>query len=144
MMQRASLFTIRAILLSVDKGSERSQKARFTEIAFCTPELRNRKRITQYLRLLVDELGWLEKKQEARKTRFNPVKNQARHRQWTVSFYCLTESGKAFLELFPSDLVIPAPRAQEDDEDLPTPEEQARNWEAFQRGEWNLATPDDF
>ncbi len=123
LIKRPSLFVIEGILQSVNKGI--NHRARFQEIAKCTPELRNRGKLVQYLKLLVDELGWLEKKDEVNSTPWNPARN-FRRRRWTVSWYTITTLGKSFLELFPAKAV-----EEEEDEGLPTPEEQARNWKEW-------------
>ena len=123
-LKRPSLFVIRGIIDTVDKSID--HRARFDELARCTPELRNRGKMIQYLKLLVDELGWLEKKDELRSTRRNPAGANQRGRQWTVAYYGVTHLGRSFLELFPS------PRVLEDEkEDLPTPEQQERNWKEW-------------
>jgi len=128
-LKRTSLFIIRGILEGVNRSVD--HKARFLEIATCTPELRNRKKMLAYLKLLVEELGWLERKEQVERTRWNPIKTNYRNRRWTVSWYSLTTSGKKFLELFPSPLVH-----EVEDEKLPTPEEQARNWKEWQTLNW--------
>lgn len=78
-----------------------SGEARFSKIAFSTPELRNRKAMKAYLDFL-EEAGLLEKKKEPRTTLFNPYKTRV-FKTWDVSVYCLTMSGHAFLRLFPQE-----------------------------------------
>jgi hypothetical protein len=110
---------IRCIIDTIAKSN--GQRVRFDELAKCTPELRNRGKMIQYLKLLVDELGWIDKKDEVRNTRRNMRMNRC-DRYWTVAYYGATHLGKSFLTLFPS------PRVLEDDErDLPTPEQQEKN-----------------
>jgi hypothetical protein len=141
LLQRPSLFVILGILNVVKTSPQK--KVRFAQLACCTPELRNRNRIVLYLRFLVEELGWLEKREETHSTLWNPTKNTPM-KQWKVSFYTLSELGVQFLSLFPRKSGIP-PQSPEDnpagadDEGLPSPEEQAKNWELFKRGEWNIA-----
>ena len=94
--------------------------------------VRNRKKMAAYLNLLVEELGWLERKEHVERTRWNPRKENCRQRRWTVSWCSITTPGRKFLELFPS------PRVEEEvveDEQLPTPEEQARNWKEWLGGQ---------
>ncbi len=122
LIKRPSLFVIRGILQNVNKGID--HKARFHELATCTPELRNRGKLIQYLKLLVDELGWLEKKGEVRSTPWNPASRNYRHRRWTVSWYHITHLGKSFLELFPTPELT-------EEEELPTPEQQEKNWKEW-------------
>ncbi len=119
---------IKGILESVDKGKD--HRARFLEIAIYTPELRNRKRLDAYLKLLVEELGWLEKKEQVQKTRRNPLNQNYRYRQWIVSWYSLTDLGSTFLELFPAPRVE-GHRVEEEEERLPSPEEQEKNWKEW-------------
>lgn len=120
-LKRPSLFVIRGILESVNKGID--HRARFKELATCTPELLNRGKLIQYLKLLVDELGWLEKKDEVRSTPWNPASRSYHQRQWTVSWYHLTPLGNSFLELFCTPRVV--------EEQLPSPEQQAKNWKEW-------------
>jgi hypothetical protein len=120
-LKRPSLFVIRGIIDTVDKSID--HRARFDELVKCTPELRNRGKMIQYLKLLVDELGWLERKEELRKTRWNPMSLNRRERRWTVAYYCITQLGRSFLELFPTPRVL--------EEDLPTPEQQEKNWKEW-------------
>ena len=98
-IKRPSLFVIRGILEYVNKG--KGCKARFQEIARSTPELRNRAKLVQYLKLLVEDLWWLEKKEEIQKTPWNPTKSSFIERRWKVSWYRITDSGRLFLESFP-------------------------------------------
>jgi hypothetical protein len=123
-LKRPSLFVIRGIIDTVDKSID--HRARFGDLARCTPELRNRGKMIQYLKLLVDELGWLEKKDELRSTRRNLVRANRRERQWTVAYYVVTNPGRSFLELFPSHRVL-----EDEEDDLPTPEQQERNWKEW-------------
>ena len=98
-IKRSSLFVINGILESVEMG--KGHRARFQEIARLTPELRNRGKLVQYLKLLIDDLWWLEKKEEIQKTRWNPKKSTYVPRRWNVYWYRVTDRGKLFLELFP-------------------------------------------
>ncbi len=98
-IKRPSLFVVKGILECVNKG--KGCKARFQEIARSTPELRNRAKLTQYLKLLVNDLWWLEKRDEIQKTPWNPTKSSFIERRWKVSWYRITDSGRLFLESFP-------------------------------------------
>jgi hypothetical protein len=95
---------IRGILDNVDRGNDRTD--RFQDLAKCTPELRNRMKVLQYLKLLVTDLGWLEM-EGVKMSRSNPTRR--RWRYWKLSRYRITDLGKG----------------------LPTPEEQERNWKEW-------------
>jgi hypothetical protein len=82
------------------------------------------------------ELKWIESFEREESTQYNYVRPSRETRHWRTTWFRLTTMGKQFLELFPQDLAI----AQAEYEDLPTPEEQAANWEAYKKGEWNLPT----
>lgn len=98
-IKRPSLFVIKGILEKVDKTN--GHRVRFQELARSTAELRNREKLIQYLNLLVSDLGWLEKKNEPQKTRWNPTKTNYHSRRWKVSWYYITDLGRSFLGLFP-------------------------------------------
>ncbi len=114
---RPSLYVIRGLLETVEKSPD--HKERFLTLATCTPELRNRGKLIQYLRLLVEDLGWLEKEEEIRRTSWNPKAKSLR--RWTVYWYSITQAGRTFLELFPK------PRLLEDTKDVPSPEQFPEN-----------------
>ncbi|MDG6905563.1 MAG: hypothetical protein JRN20_07255 [Nitrososphaerota archaeon] len=116
-LKRPSLYVIRGLLETVERAPD--HKERFLTLATCTPELQNRGRLIQYLRLLVEDLGWLEKKEETRRTSWTPKSKSLR--RWTVSWYSMTQAGRTFLGLFPE------PRILEDTEDAPFPEQFPEN-----------------
>jgi hypothetical protein len=99
-MKRFSIFSCLGIMNNVKNSL--SGEARFSKIAFSTPELRNRKAVKGYLDFL-EEAGLLEKKKEPRTTLFNPYKTRV-FKRWDVSVYYLTMAGHAFLRLFPQDV----------------------------------------
>ncbi|MDH2899750.1 MAG: hypothetical protein PXY39_02150 [archaeon] len=101
-------------------------------------QLRNWKSLKGYLLLLL-ELKWIESFEREESTPFNWLKpGPLRH--WKTRYFRLTPLGREFLELFPKDLARSKIVPVAEDEDLASPEEQAANWEAFKRGEWNLPT----
>lgn len=91
---------IKGILQSVYNGSAQRHKARFSELAFATPEMRNRKKLGEYLKLLVNELGWLEKREELKTSPYVPRRTRP-DRKWVESWYYLTDKGRTFISLFP-------------------------------------------
>ncbi len=121
-IRRPSLFVIRGILDNVVRGNDHT--ARFQDLAKCTPELRNRMKLLQYLKLLVTDLGWLEI-EGVKMSRTNPTRRR-RERHWKLSRYRITDLGKSFLQLFPYARVLPPA-----DDGLPSPEEQAKNWKEW-------------
>lgn len=98
--RQPSLFVIKGILESVYKGSGYSHRARYSELANYTPELRNRKDLGEYLRLLTEELGWLERREESASSAYNP-RSRSERKRWYESWYYLTPKGSSFLSLFP-------------------------------------------
>ncbi len=76
-------------------------KQKFSELAFATPEIRNCKKLKEYLDFLVNDLGWLEVREEVKKSPYNPRRTRPIAR-WKVSYYYLTDKGSTFLSLFPS------------------------------------------
>lgn len=87
---------IKGILENVHRGTHR---ARFSELALSTPEMRNRKKLGEYLKFLV-EIGWLERRGEQRESPYNLTSRRA-SREWVESWYYLTEKGETLLSLFP-------------------------------------------
>lgn len=94
---------IKGILESVYKGSGYNHRARYSELAACTPELRNRKRLGEYLKLLTEDLGWLEKKEELTSSAYNPM-SRSQTKRWYESWYHLTPKGSTFVSLFPQEV----------------------------------------
>jgi hypothetical protein len=137
-MKSPSLFTVYAVLRSIDKGT--SHERRISHVNAFTPDLRNWQSLHNYLELLL-ELGWIESFERQESTRYNYVKTGPL-RHWKTRWVRLSSLGKEFLSLFPKGLPVPQQVDYDDEKDLPSPEEQARNWELFKRGEWNLASED--
>jgi hypothetical protein len=126
------LFVVYRLLKSIDGGIDHQR--RISDV-----QLRNWKSLKGYLLLLL-ELKWIESFEREESTRYNYVKPGRESRHWKVTWYRLTENGKQFLSLFPKDLastkIVPV---IEEEEELPNPQEQAKNWELFKAGQWNLS-----
>lgn len=101
--KQPSLFVIKGILESVYKGTGYNHRARYSELATCTPEIRNRKRLGEYLNLLTEDLGWLEKKEELTSSVYNPI-SRSQRKKWYESWYYLTPKGTTFISLFPQEV----------------------------------------
>ena len=71
-------------------------------------------------------IRWLERNEEVRNTPWNPMRRTRRERRWIEAYYTLSARGRSFLALFPDPRVLP-----DEEEDLPTSEEQARNWKEW-------------
>jgi predicted transcriptional regulator len=93
MMKRPGLFAIYAILKQMQFVT-----ARYSDLAKSTPGVRNRGDYKSYLELLV-EFAWI--KREVRQIPSRSLRGALAHKWNTVSYYEITNKGKAFLELFP-------------------------------------------
>ena len=98
-MKRPNLLAIKALLESIDKAN--NHRARFSEIAFATPLVRNRTATSEYLKFLED-LGWVEwKTVEQYVKTFRVAHLREGKMMKNIGFYNLTDKGRVLLTLFP-------------------------------------------